>query len=616
MILEAKRAYFRNCVEKVSDNPKTLWNLLNRSLGRTVNSQLPEHNDSVKLANEFNSFFLSKPLALQSEIMSSPSASASVLGNRTPQLSHGARIISEFRHLSQYEISRILSRSPHKSSSIDPAPTWFLFRFAKVLLPAISKIVNLAITEGMPSIYKKSYVLPLLKKSNLDCNVLGNYRPVSNTPFLAKVIERSIAGQLSEHLEKNNYFDPRQFAYRTHHSCEGALLTVLDTAFTAMDEKKITLVVLLDLSAAFDSVDHSILSNRLKSCGVVDAAHHWIMDYISDRSQVVSINNKLSSSLSITCGVPQGTVLGPILFIVYLVGIHEAIAPFDIQYVLYADDLQLFVTCTVTGFSQTVSRLQECINSVIRWLRASLLTANPSKSEFIILGSKVLLNKLSVSNLLAGSEEIPVRKVVRDLGFEIDSTLAFTKQVSKLRSRSFMALRLVNRIKNCLLPSHYSMLTNSLVLSNLDYCSSLYYGVNKSVLRRLQGVINAVFRCIYKLDKFTNVSHLQSHYHWLNIEQRIQLRLAILMYKVMKFSKPVPLKSLLEDRPLDRVRQLRSSSQCLLEIHRVSNDIGSRAFRVCGPRIWNSLPLEIRTKKTLTSFKLAVTQFLLSGDTN
>jgi hypothetical protein len=233
-----------------------------------------------------------------------------------------------------------------------------------VILPSIVIIVNLAIRDGMPLLYKNSCITPLLKKKGADIDNLANYRPIANLHFLSKVIERALFSQIVDHLETNLLIDSCQSAYRNHHSCETAILSVLNVAYLAMDRQEVTLLVLLDLSSAFDSVDHLILAQRLRACGIVDQAHCWIMNYLSNRTQFVSITGCKSSTLDVTCGVPQGSVLGPLLFLIYLNGIHDVIAPFDMHYALYADDLQLFVSSPVSLLSITIFRLQSCVLAV------------------------------------------------------------------------------------------------------------------------------------------------------------------------------------------------------------------------------------------------------------
>ena len=166
------------------------------------------------------------------------------------------------------------------------------------------------------------------------------------------------------HLESNTLLDTRQSAYRRHHSWETAILYILNSAYLAMDNKKVTLLVLLDLSAAFDSVDHAILSRRLETCGIVNGAHDWIMSYLSNRKQFVSLCGVQSSAKDVQCGVPQGSVLGSLLFSVCLTGLRDVIASFDIDYIIYADDIQLFASASVSCLPNVICLMEECINAI------------------------------------------------------------------------------------------------------------------------------------------------------------------------------------------------------------------------------------------------------------
>ena len=164
--------------------------------------------------------------------------------------------------------------------------------------------------------FKKAVVIPLLKKTGLDCNVLKNYRPVSNLPFLSKILEKVVLKQLQKHLSENNLLETNQSAYRKDHSTETAVLSVFDGLLKKADERLVSLIALLDLSAAFDTLDHSILLTRLDvTFGVRGTAYKWFLSYLQDRQQSVLIDGVLSNPM--WYGVPQGSVLGPVLFTLY-----------------------------------------------------------------------------------------------------------------------------------------------------------------------------------------------------------------------------------------------------------------------------------------------------------
>jgi hypothetical protein len=589
---------------KVSRNSKLVWSALNKNLNRKIPPVLPEHTDSEKLACDFNEFFLSKPLSLQQTLRQ---ASTIPLQNPTPVIP--SKSLSNFEVISPQDILAILRRCPRKSCILDTLPAWIFYKCLNSLVPAVHALVNLALRAGMPELYKTSLVIPLLKKANSDCNDFSNYRPVSNLPFVSKIVERAVNLQLLHHLETHSFLDPQQSAYRRHHSCETAVMTVLNAAFSALDNKKVMVLVLLDMSSAFDTVDHKILSIRLQQCGIVGDALSWIIAYLTNRKQVVFINGKKSAAKPVVCGVPQGSVLGPLLFLVYLTGLKDIISPFGVGYMLYADDLQLYAETTVADLGSTISRMEGCITAVKSWLAASLLTLNESKTEWMIIGSPACLKKCSVALLTVGSVAIPPKEVVRDLGVWLDSSLTMKAHVRKVCAKSFGGLRLVHRLKNIIPRKYYTMLIHSLVLSHIEYCLPVLYGVPDSTLSKLQSVVNSALRAVAGLKKYDHISEARKKFGWLTVEQRIKFRMATIVFSVLKFGSPSHLRELLNIHV--PTRNLRSGEKQQLQRPLARTEMGKRAFSYCAPSIWNALPCSIKEDQSIGAFCDRLKSYLL-----
>ena len=181
---------------------------------------------------------------------------------------------------------------------------------------------------------------------------------------LSKVAERIVLHRLSKYLEENNIHDPQQTADRRFHSCESALTYITDYALHGADSGKITVLVFLDLTAAFDCVDHTILLKVLKCIGIIGAALSWFKFYLTNRLQATVIGSITSPYSLVSSGVPQGSVLGPVLFSLYLIGLQEIIAPYDVDYIVYADDIQLLASTTPASLDQTILRIESCIDAI------------------------------------------------------------------------------------------------------------------------------------------------------------------------------------------------------------------------------------------------------------
>jgi hypothetical protein len=242
-----------------------------------------------------------------------------------------------------------------------------------------------------------------LKKSNADPDVLKNYRPISNLTFISKVIERIVAETVTRHLNKSNLMPPLQSAYRSHHSTETAVVKVLSDILDAVDAGKVTLLGLLDLSAAFDTVDHSILLQRLQtSFGMDGKALGWIGSFLTGRTQAVSYQGVTSGYNLLRFGVPQGSVLGPLLFLLYTADVASVAHRHGVSVHSYADDTQLYASCPAVKGQTSATRLLQCIADIDRWMSSNRLKLNADKTQFIWLGTSMLtLSPVAASTICA-----------------------------------------------------------------------------------------------------------------------------------------------------------------------------------------------------------------------
>ena len=237
------------------------------------------------------------------------------------------------------------------------------------LLPAITDIVNASLRTGsFPTAFKTAIVRPVLKKNNLDSNDLENYRPVSNLPFISKLLEKTVLQQLNNHLSNNN-LHPFQSAYRSNHSTETVLLHTVNDSLLASDSGKVSLLTLLDLSAAFDAIDHTILLTSLEyTFGIHGTALAWFKSYLYDRFQKVFVNNMHSDPVKLSCGVPQGSVLGPVLFTLYTNPLASIINRRNLNHHFYVDDTQLFNSALPENIHTLLKTTSDCYLDIKNWM--------------------------------------------------------------------------------------------------------------------------------------------------------------------------------------------------------------------------------------------------------
>ena len=284
--------------------------------------------------------------------------------------------------------------------------------------------------------------------------VFENFRPVNNLPFVAKVTEKAVSSQLLNHCNENASLPVSQSAYRQCHSTETALLKVQNDILINMDNGEVMLLVMLDMSAAFDTIDHNILIDILKNdFGVVDNALKWFRSYLANRKQHVVIDRCKSSEFMAATGVPQGSCLGPVLFLLYVSGLSEIISKHLPCHHAFADDTQLYLSFKPQNSSyqeSAVKAMEDCIDDLRNWMIVHRLFIQSSKTEFIIIGSPQQLSKASINKLRVGEVTISPASAVQDLGSWLDIHMSMNIHVSKVCSKAFRSLYHIKQIRKYL----------------------------------------------------------------------------------------------------------------------------------------------------------------------
>mgnify|MGYP006350081127 FL=1 len=353
-------------------------------------------------------------------------------------------------------------------------------------------------------------------------------------------------------------------------------------------------------------MDHAILLERLQCWfGFTGSALDLISSYLSQRTQSVLINGVSSASSSVHTGVPQGSVLGPVLFTLYTTPIANLIGQRGLSYHLYADDTQIYLSFAANDAVASFNLMSSALESVNNWFHANRLSLNPGKTEFLLIGTPQQRNKICEQQLLFCNNVLKSVDSARNLGVIFDSNVSLKKHVSKVCQLSFMHIRQLRHVKHSLDRSSVILLANALVSSRLDYCNSLYYGLPDSTLKRLQYVQNSLARVVTSSNRYDHITPVLRSLHWLPVRQRVTFKIATLTYKIMSNNQPSYLSELI--KPKSNVRTLRSSNMHLLAVPaRIKSENGRRSFAFAAPTVWNSLPLEARSATSLCCFRRLV----------
>ena len=354
-------------------------------------------------------------------------------------------IFGAFSPLSLEQIKTLIRSSASKSCILDPLPTFLVKSCVDELSPVIMKIVNRSISSGvMPRVFKSAIVTPILKKSGLE-RELKNYRPVSNLAYISKLIEKTVTSQINQHCEKHNLDEPLQSAYRKYHSTESALLKVHNDMLMMKDQGKVVLLTLLDLSAAFDTVNHDILITRLqRDYGVSGSAIKWFNSYLRNRDQKVMIGDVFSDAVALETGVPQGSGGGPGAYTRYTRNLGTIIRNLMLLFHLFADDTQLYRSVDPNSKSSQISareQIENGIGTIGKWMNQNKLKLNKDKTEFIMIGSSQQLRKMQYSSIEVAGEVIEGKGSVRNLGSHFDNEMKMHIHVQHVLKCGYYQLR-------------------------------------------------------------------------------------------------------------------------------------------------------------------------------
>ena len=596
-------------VQECGIDTKKLYQLVNHLICRSATNPMPECPSTSLLCEQFSDFFMDKIVSIRNNLQQYPVFEPS--GNRSTN-----HELTAFDPFSRDEVTKLVSMMKTKTCELDPLPASLLSQCHDVLIPAYTLIINKSFSEcSFSNTWKTAVVQPLLKKPGLD-RVPKNYRPVSNLSYVSKLVEKAVLNRMLAYDMEAKILPAFQSAYRKDHSCETALLRIHNDALWAMEEQKVMPLVAIDLSAAFDTVDHGVLLSVLqKECGVGADALEWFQSYLRPRYMKVRINSEYSEPKLLDFSVPQGSVLGPQLFSVYASTLGDVIADHTCVINGFADDHTLHNTFSAgnsTAECEVMADLVESLKDVGLWMQANRLKMNSDKTEFVIFGTPYQKSKISTTNIQVLGDTVDESAAIKLLGVTLDGPLSLRQHITRISSICFMNLQKIRSIRKFLDTDSCRTLVQGLVMSYLDYCNSLYMGLPEQDMIKLQRIQNAAARLITNIRRKDSVTLALENLHWLKVKDRVMYKVMTLMYKTINGSAPQYLLDLIQ--LVVPTRQLRSSQDDLrLDWPRTSRStFADRSISVYGPKNWNELPYAIRSSKNIVEFKSKLKTYLFN----
>lgn len=601
----AKQAYFQNnFTEHMGDSKKT-WRTINeltsRKSGKTSVTSLNVNGSSItdpsEVSNEFNNHFATIGPKLASDIDSSDSHGYQQYLTCTNQQ-------FQFRPTTTSKVLSLLNKlNKTKATGLDRISARLIRECADLICIPICDIFNQSINQGVfPDDWKSARVTPLFKHGNRDD--VNNYRPISIISAVAKVFERLIYDQVYAYLEEHQIISKHQSGFRTIHSTVTALLEATDTWAYNIDRGKVNAVVFLDLKKAFDTVDHQILLSKLSFYGIHGNELQWFKSYLENRTQICSINGIPSNTCTLSCGVPQGTILGPLLFLLYINDLPNCLLNCEPR--MYADDTHLTFAC------QTVDDMQSCLNqdleNVYNWLKANKLTLNMTKTEFMLIGSRQRLCTLTGSPTLS-INDTPVRQVTtaKSLGVTIDDKLVWNSHIEKLTKKVASGIGAIKRVRHLVPQATLHLIYRSLVQPHFDYCNIVWGNCGVTLNERLQKLQNRAARVLTFSNYDADASPLLEQLGWKSLSCQQQSQRATMVFKSLHGLAPEYLCDKFDKR--ETLYNLRDSGN-KLNVPLPRTNYYKNSFTYSGATLWNSLPSEVRHAESLGQFKSALKSVL------
>ena len=608
--LRSKAKYYKDCLDKYQNNVKKTWDVIKEVIGNTkpISHTLPkrlvinnaEIYDKKSIAEQFNKYFVNVGPKLAESIPKSKKNVESFLSGQYPILKESPLTDEELK-------IAFASLRPNKSPGFDDISSNVIRFVFYALIKPTKHIFNLSLNKGIfPDKLKVARITPIFKSG--DKENVSNYRPISVLTCFSKILERIMYNRLYSFLVDNNILYDKQFGFQSEHSTEHAILQFTNQILQSFSQDKFTIGVFIDLSKAFDTVDHHILLKKLSFYGVRNNNLKWFSSYLFNRKQYITTDQGDTGMGTIKCGVPQGSILGPLLFLIF---VNDFTQSTSLDPIMFADDTNLFYS------NKNIDTLFKVVNKELlkinMWFQANKLSLNANKTKYIFFHKPRMKNNipLNLPILKINDTEITREQSMKFLGVVVDENLSWKNHIELLETKIAKNIGVLYRASKllnfkCLKNIYFALIHSYINYANIAWGSSYRTGLNKILLKQKQAA-----RIIFHKDRLSHSRPLMKKLNALNVHQINLYKICIFMYQVKRGTIPK-----IFNNDFTSVEHSYRTRFALNSFQLPRSSKASKfSILLRGPKLWNEfLNSDEKNISKLTSFKNVLKKKILEFD--
>ena len=603
VIKRAEAEYYKSLLNEHKDSSKNLWS----TFGKILNSKKIKHNkisslvmngttqtNPNKIAESFNQFFSEIGENLAKKFSNDYSEFKNYLKD---PVTHSMFLF----HTTESEIIKIIkSLKNTNSTGYDNFSTKFIKLSSSILAPALAKIINLAIDTGVyPSNLKIAKVIPIFKKG--DKTLINNYRPISILSPINKIFEKILYARLIKYINKSNILYKFQYGFRKNHSTEHALIELVDQIRLSMNNNQMTCGIFIDLSKAFDTVNHNILLQKLEHYGIRGTALNLFKSYLSNRKQYVQIDKCKSQTLPITCGVPQGSVLGPLFFILFINDLPNCCPEGKTR--LFADDTTIFFHSN--SIENIKSKSKMIMTQLTNWFKANKLTLNSEKSSFTIFKSSKKDNPNLPNQIEFLDQYIKRATDIKFLGVILDENLTFNQHINEICNKLKRLFHIFYNIRDFLNNNNIKTIYYALVYSRIKYGISVYGQACKTKIKRIQTLQNQLLKVLAGKEYRFSTDRLHSELELLKVTDIKEQEILAFVHNFFSNRLPPVFNGYFETLISNHNINTRNGAN-LTRITGHSTEFAAKSIKIQGAKLWNKTDKNL---KSVNKSKMLKTKF-------